>query len=471
MNRNKIFLKNTVVIFIGKLLTQFMSLLLIPLYTHFLDTSDYGYIDLVQTYVLLLVPLGCLRIDTAVFRFLIDNRKDDSKKAKIIFNSVLVMLLGCLIIIVIGIVINYIFRIKYFFDIIINLIILTISSLLLQILRGVGNNKKYSISSIIVGFLTLFFNIIFIMILKKGAISIIYSSNIANLIGIIYIFFTIRKMISINKKNYDKLLIKDMAKYSLPMIPDYLSGWIINVSDRTIITAFLGNSMNGMYSVSCKFSNILNSIYNIYNISWQENVVLHFKDEDRDSYFTRLFNDSLSIFSSMGLFVLIFLPVGFNIIIGAKYADSYNYIPILLYANIWRVIVGLTMGFYVANKKTKEVAATTCISAVINIIINFVLINFIGIYAACISTLFSYFIMAIYRYRDCKKFIKIKLDIKMMISYTIMYAISSLCFYSNSLFIYLIDILVMSIMMLLFNRKIITKIINKMKKSKKNKRL
>lgn len=466
MSRNKTFLKNTVIIFLGKLLTQFMSLLLIPLYTHFLGTSDYGYIDLVQTYVLLLVPLGCLRIDTAVFRFLIDNRKDDSKKAKIIFNSFLVTLLGCIIIVVCGFILNYILGIKYFSDIVLNLIILTISSLLLQVLRGDGNNKKYSISSIIVGFLTLVLNVIFIVFLNQGAISILYSSNIANLIGIIYIVFTIRKIISLNKKNYDKKLIKDMAKYSLPMIPDYLSGWVINVSDRTIISAFLGNAMNGIYSVSCKFSNILNSIYNIYNITWQENVVLHFNDEDRDSYFTELFNDSLSIFSSLGLGVLIFLPVLFNIIIGPKYADSYNYIPILLYANIWRVIVGLTMGFYVANKKTKEVAITTFISAVINIVINLILINYIGIYAACVSTLISYFIMAIYRYNDCKKFINIKLDIKMIISYTIMYIISSVCFYSNSFITYLINILIMSILMILLNKRMIIKILNKIKRKK-----
>lgn len=51
MSKNKELMFNTLIISIGKICTQFVSFLLIPIYTNYLLTSDYGYIDLIQTYI------------------------------------------------------------------------------------------------------------------------------------------------------------------------------------------------------------------------------------------------------------------------------------------------------------------------------------------------------------------------------------------------------------------------------------
>ena len=79
MNKNKELVKNTIIIFIGKFCTQFITLLLLPLYTHFLSTEDYGYIDLIQTYLTFFIPLILLKIDAGIFRFLIDARKSEEE--------------------------------------------------------------------------------------------------------------------------------------------------------------------------------------------------------------------------------------------------------------------------------------------------------------------------------------------------------------------------------------------------------
>ena len=76
MSRSKEFTKNTLLLFIGKFTTQFISFFLLPLYTRYLITYDYGYVDLIQTYISLFVPVLILRIDSAIFRFLIEKRND-----------------------------------------------------------------------------------------------------------------------------------------------------------------------------------------------------------------------------------------------------------------------------------------------------------------------------------------------------------------------------------------------------------
>ena len=71
MSKNKEYVKNTLILFIGKFATQFVSFLLLPLFTHYLITEDFGWVDLLQSYISLLVPVLTLRLDSSLFRFLI----------------------------------------------------------------------------------------------------------------------------------------------------------------------------------------------------------------------------------------------------------------------------------------------------------------------------------------------------------------------------------------------------------------
>ena len=57
MSREKDLVKNTFIVAIGKLCTQFISFFLLPLYTYILTTSEYGTVDLITTYVNLLTPI------------------------------------------------------------------------------------------------------------------------------------------------------------------------------------------------------------------------------------------------------------------------------------------------------------------------------------------------------------------------------------------------------------------------------
>ena len=179
----------------------------------------------------------------------------------------------------------------------------------------------------------------------------------------------------IETKLINKTTIKELLAYSCPMIPNALSWWIVNVSDRTIISIFLGSSFNGIYSVSCKFSNIINSIFSIFNMSWQETAVLHIEDKDKDEFFSNMIDKLLMLFSATSLLIIAILPFVYNWIIGVDYHSSYKFIPILLYANLWSILINLIGGIYVAKKKTKEIAITTLISSILNIVINLIFIK------------------------------------------------------------------------------------------------
>lgn len=455
MSRGKEFTKNTILLFVGKFTTQFISFFLLPLYTRYLITSDYGYVDLVQTYITLFVPILILRIDSAVFRFLIDKRKDEFGKKEEISNILFILFLTTIITIIISLFLIFFVKINYFIYVITNIVILMISSVFLQILRGLGKNKEYSIASIITGVTTLLINILLILKFNFNASSILISSSIANIICAVYIVFVVKLFKFVDIKVINSRNIKKILDYSVPMIPNSLSWWIVNVSDRTIISSFLGTAINGIYSISCKFSNILNSIFMIFNMSWQETASLHINDDDREKFFSNIIDKLLFMFASISLLIVASLPFVYNIVIGEDYISSYQYIPVLLYSNVWNVLIGLIGGIYVAKKQTKQIANTTIVSAIINLFVHFLLIKYIGLYAACVSTLVSYMIMGIYRYIDCKKIVNIRINISKSIIFTFCFILSSIAYNVNNIYINIINLVFVLLYIIYINKDVI----------------
>ena len=376
--------------------------------------------------------------------------------------------MGIIITSVSFIIISNFIEIKYSFYIISNLMILMISNVFLQFLRGLGFNDKYSKVCIITGLTTLICNIIFIIFCKMNAYSILLSSTIANLICIIVISFKLKLTKIINLKYIKKNMIKQILCYSCPMIPNSLSWWIVNVSDRTIISFFLGVSFNAIYTISCKFSNILNSVFSIFNMSWQETASIHINDEDSDVFFTHAINKLLIFFSSISLLIIAVLPFGYKILIGNQYLNSYIYIPILLYANSWNVLISLIGGVYIAKKKTKEIACTTVYSSILNIIINFTLIKYIGLYAACLSTLISYIVMGLYRVFDCRKYINFKLNTKELCFFSLIFLICSILYILNNVITNILSLIIACMYFIFENRNYLLEFIKKLKKSYKN---
>ena len=455
MNKNKELVKNTIIIFIGKFCTQFITLLLLPLYTHFLSTEDYGYIDLIQTYLTFFIPLILLKIDAGIFRFLIDARKSEEEKNKIITNGIFIMFVELIISTILFAVAVKIFSIKYSILIVMNLISLSVLTFLLQIVRGIGKNKQYSFSSIIAAIVTIVLNLIFLVGFHKNGKYVLIASLISNIICTIYLLIVNKILKNVKIKYIDKKLIKDLLKYSIPMIPNELSWWIVHVSDRTIISYALGVAANGIYSVSCKFSIILSSIFNIFNLSWQESAALHINDTDKDEFFSNVINKVFNLFICFCIGILACLPFVFELLIKDSYREAYKYVPILLLANIFSVLIGLIGSIYVAKKMTKEVAKTTMIAAIINLTIDIALIKVIGIYAAAISTLVSYMLLAIYRYIDVQKYVKVKIPIKNIVVNSIIFILVVVLYLYNNIALNVINLLLCILYAIIVNKELL----------------
>lgn len=461
MTKKKELAKNTIIILLGKVCTQFVSFLLLPLYTAILATEEYGVVDLVTTYVGLLAPLISVQLENALFRYLVDARNKQEEKNKIITNCYITSFLLAVMVFIIFIIISMFINVSYKYYIAGMVFSVICSNMALQTARGNGKNTDFSIGSVIAGITTIALNVLFLVVLKTGIEGMFLATIIANILCFIYVVLKEKIYTNIKKIYYQKKQVYQLLKYSLPLVPNGLVWWIINVSDRTIITMQLGTAANGIYSVSNKFSNIIVQIYNIFNLSWTESASMHIEDEDRDTFFSETIQQTLKLFASLCVGMIAVMPFIFNIFVNQQYKEAYQYIPILVISSLFNVLVGLISVIYVAKKMTKKIAQTSIWSGIINIAINVLLIKYIGTYAACLSTLLAFAIMAIYRYIDVQKYVKIKIGIKNILMIIAMFTFCTIIYYDrNNVVLQLIGVIIALLYAIIANKTMLSNIWN-----------
>ena len=192
MKKEKELAKNTIIIFIGKVSTQLISFFMLPLYTAYLNTTEYGYVDLINTYVQLLAPVICLGLQNSAFRFLVDSRKNNKKSTAVISNIFISTIILFLIFLVLFIIVNTFLHIKYSTYIIFNIVGFLFLDICLQISRGLGDNKTFAITSAITTIVTVCCNILLIICLKYNAVGMLISIFIANMVGGIYVVLKLK---------------------------------------------------------------------------------------------------------------------------------------------------------------------------------------------------------------------------------------------------------------------------------------
>jgi len=461
MNQQRQLAKNTMILAIGKSVGSLASLLLLPVYTMFLSPNDYGLVDLIITYIALFVPLATLQVEMALFRYLVDVRSDEEGKSKIVSNALQTVLITTAILVGPYVVLATVLHLPYMWLIMLNIITTIFSNLFMQIARGFGDNKRFAKANIVAGIVLLVVSVVLVIYAHMGIAGILLASTSAGLAAGMYLFITlnINKYVSFTQNS--TALKKELLGYSLPLIPNSVSWWVINVSDRTIVTVFLGLAANGIYAVSNKFAAIFIGIFGVFGMSWTESASVHINAKNRDAFFSDVANVAVRGFGSLGVLMLAALPIIFPIMIGSQFKDALNYIPFLILAALFNAVVGIYSGIYVAKKLTRQVMNTSFASAAINIVLNLILIKFIGIYAVALSTAVAYLVMAIYRHYDVKKYVTISYEDGLFVKMAAIYIVTITLYYYNQPVANIMNIVFAIIVAIRLNKSIINIIKNK----------
>ena len=434
MSEKSRLIKNTGLIAIGNFGAKMVSFLLLPLYTSILTTEEYGTYDFIVAVSAFLAPIATMSMQEAMFRFIIDSGNKGEEFKKIITNALSIVTAGILVLGVALLGTGVILGLENCQYIWLYISAGALYSFSNNILRGLGEIKKYAIVSSAKNIMQLMINVLVVAVFRWGMTGLLFSMCVSEIIAFVVVAIEVRIWREINLKYISSSTIKPMLKYSLPLIPNALCAQIINMSDRLVISSFMGASANGIYSVSYKFPNMIETVYHYFYTAWSESASRVFAKgkEKAEEYYQSLHKTISDMMFSVIILMIAGMPIMFRIFVRGDYIKGFDYIWILLLAMYFDCLAKFYSGLFTALKKTDVMAVSTLIAAIINLVVNIALIKFIGLYAAAGSTLLADMVLVFIRKIKLKEYIELKSDYRaIVIKGVIAVAVIMLSSYDN----------------------------------------
>lgn len=404
--------KNTGILAIGTFLPKAATFVTLPLLTAFLTKEEYGSYDLIITIASLLLPAATLQIQTAAFRFLIDKRNDPEQEKAIISSSFAFVVPVSVLTLAVYYVVTSIL-LSGSMDWVVRLLacgyyfVYTLSNEALQCMRGLGHNKQYSISCVLTAAMQLALTVLLIAFWRLGLRGAILVLLLAGIVALVYQIAVVRLHRYIGLKSIDAKLVREMLAYSWPLVPNQLSGWVMRLSNRLVITIFMGAAANGVFAVAYKIPQVIALGQNTFTMAWQENASIANKDGDAKVYYSDMFDTVIRVSAGLTALIIAATPVLFMILVQGDYSDAYAQIPVLMFSMYWVWIATFFSGIYVAYKKTVNSGMSMTVAAIVNLVIDIVAVPRIGLYGASVAYLVSYMGLAFFRMIDVQRICKV----------------------------------------------------------------
>ena len=409
-------IKNTSIYTVGNVIPQISNFVLLPLYTAYLSTADFGIVQSMQVLIVILVIFFTFALDRSIYRLYFDFKTEEKRKTYI--STIVISLVGIstLVLILLFVFKNLVSSIYtsinfypfYFYAIISSF--LSVYTIIPKIYYQINEKpKKFVLLSLLQFAANTSFVLWFIVIQKEGAIGYLKGLTLGGLIVLpIFIYITIK---SINFKfNFNYLKIS--LKYSLPVIPSLLSIWILNLSDRVFIERYFSMEEVGIYSLGYKIAGLVLIISSAFKLAYSP---LFFKIANSED----TINSQKKLSKYNFNFIMVIMLICFLICFFSKeliglffkkdFFEAYKIVYLISIAYLFNQVSELfNLSFY-QKKKTIIVMYIGIGSAIINIGLNYVLIPVYGIYGAAYATILSFLIFAVIKYLISTKYYPINL--------------------------------------------------------------
>lgn len=438
-------LNNTLIFSVGNFGSKLITFFMVPLYTYYLTTTEFGQVDYLISLVNILVPVVGLCVSDAVLRFVMDSGEN---KEKIINNALLFTILISTVLLIITPIIKLVTDLDNLLLLMLIIIFSVFQAILSQYLRGIFYLKEYALNGIILAFLTAGLNIMFLPILDWGIRGYLLSLLIANLLSIMYMAKTINLVKIIDLSLISSTKIFEMIRYSIPLVPNTFMWQGINLVSKTFVISILGSTSMGVFAVSNKIPALLSIIQSIFTQAFQLSAIDEKDSANKTTFYSKTFNfyAFILLFSTAVLISVIKPFVGF--FVATEYVDSWKYVPFLLLSVVYSSFSGFTGSFYISEKNTKGIFKTTAVGLIVSLVVNYFLIKIAGLQGSSLANMLSFLIIWIVRVIDTNKTMKIDYGFKKVSIATILIVIQILLTITEIQHIYFSIVIICSILLL-----------------------
>ena len=324
--------QNTGLFALGSLGSKLIMFGLVPLYTNILTTSEFGTADLIYTAMALIIPIVSLCIQDSIIRFILE---DQNRRSSVLSNAVVVILAGC------GVYLAAVFFIRgdswfaqYKWQLWFLVVANVLSQLLLYYTKAINENKKFAIFNVVYAGLLVGFNILFLVVLRMGITGYLFANSAANALLCVLIALCCGAFRNVRITKPDFSLLRQMLRFSIPMILSSLSWWVLNSAGKYIVNYFFGTSEVGLYAAAGRISALLAMISTVFIQAWTISTIESY-DQDKRNNETKtqqFFLNVLSFYVVSITFVasmcIMFAKPIVSIYLGPEFQSAVIYVPL-----------------------------------------------------------------------------------------------------------------------------------------------
>lgn len=450
-------IKQSAVYGISRIAAKSISFILLPLYTAIFTSQSIANINLLESLWQYLFTICLLAFETSIITFCAPEKEKDKVK-KTIFIFFVILSFNAALFVSAG----------YFFSGSISSLLLKDTSLSevtfycflissfesllvipLTIARLHSNAKLYTIITVSNLLINFVIQLYFLVSLNKGFEYIFIAKFAApGILLVLLVPYILRNI----KPYFSGEILKQIFKFSFPLMLASLLAMLLNTVDRYILVDFVTKSQIGIYTIGYSIGSVTNFFivspfvlaFNV--ISWKK-----FTDENSARFFTKSATYLYFAMTFFSLLISLFIPELIQIFIrNPDLWSSVNIIRIILFSNAVASLYYIIIQSYYFKKRTDIIFYVFTFCLIFNIAANYFFSRYFGIYAAAYISVLSYLLLLVISYNTAKKLYFIKFENFKIIQLSIGYIILTLLAIYVNLDNFWINILIKLLLLALF---------------------
>jgi len=421
--------KNTMIYGIGSSLQKFISLLLLPFFTHYINPEGYGVLAMVGIITMIITPIFSLGLGASIGISYFKSRSKKKRNATIwtAFFILLasVLLASILLLLFNDIILKVILLENQYKNILYVGIIGSLFSILnIPFLLKLQFNEKaklYVMINLTSTFITAILSIIMIIYLDYGIYGIIVPQLIGNIFIFTFLLFTTFKDTIIV---YSTKVQKELLKHGIPLIPSFAFLFILMHSNKYILQYFGELETLGIYSVGFSLGSVISIVTNAIATAWFPFFMSYInKQKESEIIFGKIFTYYIYGVGFITLLFFIFAKPIVILLLNEKFYESYKVIGMVAMSYYLLGIFNMFLPGIYFSKRVKKVSILQFYSAILSLPFTYFYVSYFNLLGMGYSLITNHLLLAIitYKYIINNNLIDIKYEWSRLIFYSIFF--------------------------------------------------
>jgi O-antigen/teichoic acid export membrane protein len=380
---------------LGSLVSRFIAVLLLPVYTRYLTPADYGLIETLIALSAILTVLLAAGVKSAFFRFYFDE-KDHAGHLRVIRTSFWFTMTMATAGLVAGLALadpisQFLFGTGSHADLVRAAFVGLWASVnyeqLTSLFRVEQRSVAYLIATLINLCLTVGATLLLVVVWEVGPIGVIVGNFTGTLLVYLGLLAYRREQLGLE---WDRELLREMNRFGMPLVPSALFLWALNFSDRFFLVKLSGPREVGLYSIGVRMASAIILFLAAFRTAWPAFAYSIEDDREAKRAYSFVLTYIVVITSWMALGLGVLAPWLVRLLTTPSFYSAERVVaPLAFAAAAFGAYIVVVIGIGRA-RKTRSNWVITGAACVLNIALNLLLIPPYGMIGAAIATIGAY---------------------------------------------------------------------------------